>query len=71
MTLRKIKRQLNESDAHMVLTGKKNQDGTWDMSMSTSDDGVWDLLLTFMVHDTNMRLLLTEIIEQANGHTED
>jgi hypothetical protein len=68
MTLRKVKRLLNESDDFLVFTMKKGQGDTASFGVFHKDLDSWEILLNLAVNDYHIRETLKNIINAADDY---
>lgn len=66
MTLRKVKRMLNESDDFLVFTMKSNGD-TANFGVFHQAPESWEILLNLCVNDYHIRETLRNIITTADN----
>jgi len=67
MTLRKVKRMLNESDDFLVFTMVSRGD-TASFGVFNKDDESWEILLNLAVNDYHIRETLRNVLNAADTY---
>lgn len=68
MTLRKVKRMLNESDDFLVFTRKNTSEDTADFGVYHKDHDSWEILLNLAVSDYHIRETLRNVLTAADAY---
>lgn len=68
MTIRKVKRLLNESDDWLVFTMKKVNDDEASMGAYYRNLESWEILLNLAVNDYHIRETLRNVIATADAY---
>ena len=68
MTLRKVKRLLNESDDFLVFTMKKGSDDTASFGVYYQSLDSWEILLNLAVSDYHIRETLRNVLNTADAY---
>jgi len=68
MTLRKVKRLLNESDDFLVFTMKKGQEDMASFGVYYQSLESWEILLNLAVQDYHIRETLRNVLNTADAY---
>jgi hypothetical protein len=68
MTLRKVKRILNESDDFLVFTMTTGKDDTASFGVFHKDLESWEILLNLAVNDYHIRETLRNVLTAADAY---
>lgn len=68
MTLRKVKRMLNESDDFLVFTRKDTGADVANFGVFHKDDESWEVLLSLAVSDYHIRETLRNVLNAADEY---
>jgi len=68
MTIRKVKRLLNESDDWIVFTMKKTSEDEASMGAYYQNLESWEILLNLAVNDYHIRETLRNVINTADAY---
>jgi hypothetical protein len=68
MTLRKVKRLLNESDDFLVFTMKKGSDDMASFGVYYQNAESWEILLNLAVSDYHIRETLRNVLNTADAY---
>lgn len=68
MTLRKVKRMLNESDDFLVFTMTKGKGEEASFGVFHKDLESWEILLTLAVNDYHIRETLRNVLNAADQY---
>ena len=68
MTLRKVKRLLNESDDFLVFTRKDTGGDTANFGVFHKDLESWEILLNLAVQDYHIRETLRNVLNTADAY---
>lgn len=68
MTLRKVKRLLNECDDFLVFTMTKSNEDTANFGVYHKDPESWEILLNLAVNDYHVRETLRNVINAADTY---
>ena len=68
MTLRKVKRMLNESDDFLVFTRKDTGADVANFGVFHKDTDSWEILLNLAVSDYHIRETLRNVVNAADAY---
>ena len=68
MTLRKVKRMLNESDDFLVFTRTDTGEDVANFGVFHKDTESWEILLNLAVNDYHIRETLRNVINTADAY---
>ena len=68
MTLRKVKRMLNESDDFLVFTRKDTGADVANFGVFHKDEDSWEILLNLAVSDYHIRETLRNVLTAADAY---
>jgi len=71
MTLRKVKRMLNESDDFLVFTRKDTGADVANFGVFHKDQDSWEILLNLAVSDYHIRETLRNVLNAADAYRDE
>ena len=71
MTLRKVKRMLNESDDFLVFTRKDTGADVANFGVFHKDEDSWEILLNLAVSDYHIRETLRNVLNAADTYRDE
>lgn len=71
MTLRKVKRMLNESDDFLVFTRTNTGEDVANFGVYHKDTESWEILLNLAVSDYHIRETLRNVINAADAYRDE
>ena len=71
MTLRKVKRMLNESDDFLVFTRKDTGADLANFGVFHKDEDSWEILLNLAVSDYHIRETLRNVLNAADTYRDE
>lgn len=71
MTLRKVKRMLNESDDFLVFTRKNTGEDVANFGVFHKDHDSWEILLNLAVSDYHIRETLRNVLNAADTYRDE
>jgi len=71
MTLRKVKRMLNESDDFLVFTRKDTGEDVANFGVFHKDQESWEILLNLAVSDYHTRETLRNVLTAADTYRDE
>jgi hypothetical protein len=71
MTLRKVKRMLNESDDFLVFTRKDTGADVANFGVFHKDQDSWEILLNLAVSDYHIRETLRNVLNAADTYRDE
>jgi hypothetical protein len=71
MTLRKVKRMLNESDDFLVFTRKDTGADVANFGVFHKDTDSWEILLNLAVSDYHIRETLRNVLNAADAYRDE
>jgi len=71
MTLRKVKRMLNESDDFLVFTRKDTGADVANFGVFHKDKDSWEILLNLAVSDYHIRETLRNVLNAADAYRDE
>jgi len=71
MTLRKVKRMLNESDDFLVFTRKDTGADVANFGVFHNDHDSWEILLNLAVSDYHIRETLRNVLNAADTYRDE
>ena len=71
MTLRKVKRMLNESDDFLVFTRKDKDAETANFGVFHKDLESWEILLNLAVNDYHLLETLRNVVRTADAYRDE
>ena len=71
MTLRKVKRMLNESDDFLVFTRKDTGADVANFGVFHKDEDSWEILLNLAVSDYHIRETLRNVLTAADTYRDE
>jgi len=71
MTLRKVKRMLNESDDFLVFTRKDTGADVANFGVFHKDEDSWEILLNLAVSDYHIRETLRNVLNAADAYRDE
>jgi hypothetical protein len=71
MTLRKVKRMLNESDDFLVFTRKDTGADVANFGVFDKDQDSWEILLNLAVSDYHIRETLRNVLNAADTYRDE